>query len=911
MLAVCLLVGGNAWAEDYKSVLTLDFENAETYNSGWTATSANYDATVSQGDHGTGKAIYFASKGSRGSTTTYSFESLTSFVNATNYKIEFDFATCGGASGNNHEGGVKLYSGSTVVFSATIPAAWSAALTVTGAESTVTVAQRGTNPPTPWFHVILVGKSDGLYATVTNTTASPNVTIVNNVKISESHVNITSFEANNARALHHLYIDDIVCSVDLEAYKTRASAATTTYNSIKNEVMNPTQKSAIDAANTALAAFDTDDEIVADISGYVEAITALETANSNAENSVIGFSVLNDLITNAAAVTGYEAPTGAESVFSVNPGSDVDVAALTASVRAAIITAGTVNENTDITALIANSSFELGTTAGWVIVASDDTGARSNAASYATEGTDGSYLFNTWPKGTPIKQTIGTLPAGRYKLTAMVASNGATVFLTMNDQHNEGYTTVENDPFEETEYTFTLGSATEVTIGAVGGYGTTFTAEGHWWYKADKFTLTYLGEDPLEQAKAALNDEIDAATTVKDDYTAKVGTAPFLYPVATYNTLVTELTEATTVKNSGSTTVKDYTDAKDELEAAKEAMSVSSQNAPDPDKYYRIFVANNDGTASDYNMNMLKGATEQVKVTSTPYPVKITVDGGRYNINDPYGKSLCTDGNGTTAYHNGKENISARCAGIEIRLNDNGSVTLAGYRSSGNYQKYAASVGEGNGVTATNGNTGTWIISDAVEVTNVNLGVNATAGWGTFIAPYDNLTPSTVKAYTVSYTQNNTVFFAENETGVLSANTPYVLSTEEVENVSVAFKGIANNAEDTYTVNGLVGLLTAGTVPVNSYVMQYQAEVDGIAFYKVAEAMTGTKNRCYLDLSGVPTEPAGARADISFRLFDDETTGIKNLNVDLNNKVYDLQGRRVAQPTKGLYIVNGKKVVMK
>ena len=44
-----------------------------------------------------------------------------------------------------------------------------------------------------------------------------------------------------------------------------------------------------------------------------------------------------------------------------------------------------------------------------------------------------------------------------------------------------------------------------------------------------------------------------------------------------------------------------------------------------------------------------------------------------------------------------------------------------------------------------------------------------------------------------------------------------------------------------------------------------------------------------------------------------KTTGIKNLNVDQNGelKVYDLQGRRVNTTTKGVYIINGKKVVVK
>jgi len=44
-----------------------------------------------------------------------------------------------------------------------------------------------------------------------------------------------------------------------------------------------------------------------------------------------------------------------------------------------------------------------------------------------------------------------------------------------------------------------------------------------------------------------------------------------------------------------------------------------------------------------------------------------------------------------------------------------------------------------------------------------------------------------------------------------------------------------------------------------------------------------------------------------------ETTGIANVNREnvSDNQYYMLDGRRVAQPTKGLYIVNGKKVIIK
>ena len=47
--------------------------------------------------------------------------------------------------------------------------------------------------------------------------------------------------------------------------------------------------------------------------------------------------------------------------------------------------------------------------------------------------------------------------------------------------------------------------------------------------------------------------------------------------------------------------------------------------------------------------------------------------------------------------------------------------------------------------------------------------------------------------------------------------------------------------------------------------------------------------------------------------FDGETTGVKSIEHGTLNieHFYDLQGRKVAQPTKGLYIVNGRKVVVK
>jgi hypothetical protein len=48
--------------------------------------------------------------------------------------------------------------------------------------------------------------------------------------------------------------------------------------------------------------------------------------------------------------------------------------------------------------------------------------------------------------------------------------------------------------------------------------------------------------------------------------------------------------------------------------------------------------------------------------------------------------------------------------------------------------------------------------------------------------------------------------------------------------------------------------------------------------------------------------------------FDDETTGVDDVRSKMSDgrsEYFNLAGQRVAQPTKGLYIVNGKKYVIK
>ena len=91
-----------------------------------------------------------------------------------------------------------------------------------------------------------------------------------------------------------------------------------------------------------------------------------------------------------------------------------------------------------------------------------------------------------------------------------------------------------------------------------------------------------------------------------------------------------------------------------------------------------------------------------------------------------------------------------------------------------------------------------------------------------------------------------------------------------------------------------------------TYVLTVMNEIAG--FYKKENAFKVYNHKAYLNV------PKGVAAQaLKIRFNDDNgTTGIDNPELSVGNagtNIYDLSGRRVQKATKGVYIVNGKKVV--
>ena len=142
------------------------------------------------------------------------------------------------------------------------------------------------------------------------------------------------------------------------------------------------------------------------------------------------------------------------------------------------------------------------------------------------------------------------------------------------------------------------------------------------------------------------------------------------------------------------------------------------------------------------------------------------------------------------------------------------------------------------------------------------------------------------------------------------ANKPYAIKVIS-DFTSATISGVTiveGTATQTISNWNFVGTYSNETISANDYYFK------GNKLYK---AGTGTHSikpfRAYLKYTG--TEPAPA-PQLNFPDMEGETTGIDDVRSkmsDVRSVIYDLQGRKLSngQMQKGLYIVNGRKVVIK
>ena len=190
---------------------------------------------------------------------------------------------------------------------------------------------------------------------------------------------------------------------------------------------------------------------------------------------------------------------------------------------------------------------------------------------------------------------------------------------------------------------------------------------------------------------------------------------------------------------------------------------------------------------------------------------------------------------------------------------------------------------------------------DAATTIEVNM---SPAGWATLYTPYalDFTTQPGITAYTAAVADGKVTLTKVDN---VPANTGVVLKGD-----GPSFYQI-NVAASSETAKGdLLGSATDATAynAIDGYTLYMLKKVGEKAQFVPVTASSIAAGKAYLKVANATT---ARNLDVTFA---DEATGIESVKseeIKVKSEVYNLKGQRVSEPTKGLYIVNGKKIAIK
>ncbi|MBQ6767639.1 MAG: hypothetical protein IJP46_03090 [Prevotella sp.] len=190
----------------------------------------------------------------------------------------------------------------------------------------------------------------------------------------------------------------------------------------------------------------------------------------------------------------------------------------------------------------------------------------------------------------------------------------------------------------------------------------------------------------------------------------------------------------------------------------------------------------------------------------------------------------------------------------------------------------------------------------------------STEGWATTCLPFNAAVPEGVKIWNATGIEDGELVMEEVTGTILPANTPVLLQSEG----KTSYEWLSRVAEGNVSTEGCIfkGTTETTTVEASSVLtLGHNNDSGEIGFW----CFSGTSipaYRAYIDefptgMRGVPIRPDHTTG---IQTIDSSTKGrLQSDNGQLmtNDVYYDLSGRRVENPTKGMFIVNGQKVVIK
>ena len=445
------------------------------------------------------------------------------------------------------------------------------------------------------------------------------------------------------------------------------------------------------------------------------------------------------------------------------------------------------------------------------------------------------------------------------------------------------------------------------------------------------FVEFYSVEMPAEIAYDA-----DYAATVE----ANLGKTGVGYPVAGVSTRQPLAEALAAYKEDGANDNLVAVETFNALASAyNDYLLTSNVQLPEDGKVYTFTFVGSDANASEYYLNY-DAATDQIVAVSRAADAELPesarfiarqLEDGRFMFALSSGKYLVWKGNnnGTndnkgvvdaydetyaplTLEHARSNNGTHMTVGTAENLF--GLMNVKGHNAGQDRDDYYI-VGNGNGAFNKtdapyfDGNYTSCIrIEEAPAYYNtVNMQTAGEYAYSTVYLPFAADVPQGVEAFTGSLSEGEggtTLRLTGIEDGVIPARTAVVLRAATDGSLALVPATATGTAVE---ANALQGTLDASaTTPANTYALS-GAFAEGIGFYPYT-ATTLPAGKAYLTLTD-----AQAVQKLAFS-FGQGTTGIDAIEAGAADKAatwYDLSGRRVTNPTKGVYIVGGKKVIVK
>ena len=149
------------------------------------------------------------------------------------------------------------------------------------------------------------------------------------------------------------------------------------------------------------------------------------------------------------------------------------------------------------------------------------------------------------------------------------------------------------------------------------------------------------------------------------------------------------------------------------------------------------------------------------------------------------------------------------------------------------------------------------------------------------------------------------------------ANYPYLIKTsKDITEFSLTTDITPDDVQESYSAGKGANKKSGkfiGTYQANTVVPENTLFLSGNNFWYSTGQTKMKAFRAYFDLLDVLSDVENASSRVVMKWNDEQPTGISEIKHETqkNSQYYDLSGRRVVRPNKGVYIVDGKKTVIK